>query len=474
MKLWAIVPELLVAGACLVLVPVAGLAKGRWRAVPAAGMALALVAAIAASFRMLAWAPVEVFGGTYAVDGFACVFKILILVSALVALGLLVAHFDGRPELPHAPVALGFTTLGAVGLSGSLDLGLIVLFIQMLSFGSYILVALVRTDRHALEAVLKYFLFGAAALAVMAYGLTWLYGLTGSLDLRVIGPALQGADGVWIGLALALVLAGYGFEITLVPFHLWSPDVIEGTTAPVAGLVAVLPKIGAVAGLMRFLLVGLPGEMVSWPTLVAVTAAVTMTFGNLVALKQVRAKRLLAYSSIAQAGYVLVAVAAAGRTSDGLDAAAYQLAAYLFMNFGAFAVVAHVERSAGDDSFDAFRGLVRSAPAAAAAMILCLLSLAGFPPLAGFAGKVLVLEAAIAADMGWLAILAAINMAVGLYYYLALIVPMVSRRAPMTPPGRRTGWQRLTELIAVAGTLALGITPGPILALVQAAAERLQ
>lgn len=475
MKLWAILPELVLAGLCLGLVPVAGLAKGRWRAVPGVVAASGLIACLVLTARMLPWAPVSVFEGTYAVDGFANVFKLLIFAGSLLTLFLLGAYFRGKTQQAHAPVAVLFTTLGSVGLASSLDLGLIVLFLQMLSMGIYVLCALVRSDFRALEAAIKYFIYGAVALAVMAYGLTFLYGMTGSLDLRAIRSSLASGNGdpLWIGLVLLVVLVGYGFEMTMVPFHPWAPDVFEGATAPISGFISVVPKLAAFAGLLRFLVQGLPVAPSNWPLIVAVLAAVTMTLGNLVALWQFALKRLLAYSSIAQAGYVLMAVAVAENASGALPAAGYYLAAFLFMNLGAFAVVAHLERTLGSDSFEALRGLHRRAPGPAAVLALSLLSLAGFPPLAGFAGKVVVLEAALDGDMAWLAIIGIINMAVALYYYARVMMEMYMRDPVYDYPLPPHFGYTLTYGLTLAGTVLLGVFPGPVLSVMQALAELL-
>jgi len=474
MKLWAILPELVLAGLCLALVPAAGFAKGRWRAVPGVVAASGLIACIVLTARMLPWAPVSVFEGTYAVDGFANVFKLMIFGGSLLTLFLLGAYFRGKTQAAHAPVAVLFTALGSVGLASSLDLGLIVLFLQMLSMGIYVVCALVRSDVRALEAAIKYFIYGAVALAVMAYGLTFLYGMTGSLDLRVIRSSLAGGgDSLWVGLILLLVLVGYGFELTMVPFHPWAPDVFEGATAPISSFVSVVPKLAAFAGLLRFLVQGLPVELSHWPPVMAILAVATMTLGNLVALWQFSLKRLLAYSSIAQAGYVLMAVAVAESAGGALPAAGYYLAAFLFMNLGAFAVVAHLERTLGSDSFEALRGLHQRAPGPAAVLALSLLSLAGFPPLAGFVGKVVVLEAALGGGMAWLAIIGIVNMAVGLYYYARVIMEMYMRDPvydyPLPP---RLGYT-LTYALALAGTLLLGVFPGPVLEVMQELAELL-
>lgn len=473
MKLWAILPELILAGLCLFLVPAAGLTRRRWRDFTGTAALVGLGAAIVLTARMLPWQPVGAFHGIYAVDGFAHVFKLMILVGAFVTVALVMIYFRSHEQAAQAPVAVLFSTLGAVGLTSSLDLGLIVLFFQMMSLASYVLVALVRSDARALEATIKYFIYGAVALAVMAYGLTFLYGMTGSLHLNAIRAGVSAADEVWVALALALILVGYGFEIAAVPFHMWSPDVFSGATAPVSGFLSVVPKIAGFAALLRFLLHGLGLESLAWPSVLAIAAAVTMTFGNLAALRQHRLKRLLAYSSIAQAGYVLMSVAAAGRSAGALAAAGYYLATYLFMNLGAFAVTAQIERMTGSDSLQCFRGLGRRDPIAAAALMLSLLSLAGIPPLAGFAGKVLVLEAALDGGIGWLGILAAANMALALYYYIAVVAEMYLKSGFLQPAEGGRAYLAPYAL-CVFGTLALGIIPGPPLQVIELAATMLR
>jgi NADH-quinone oxidoreductase subunit N len=392
MKLWAIVPELILVTACLVLVPLAGWAHGHWRQITGWIAIGALLDCLGATAGMLAWTPLTAFHGIYALDPFATVFKLLIELTALITVILLMTYFRCHRQATQAPVAVLFATLGAVALTSSNDLVTIVLFLQMMSMAGYVLVALERTSRAANEATLKYFIYAAVTLAVMAYGLSFLYGLTGSLELRAIGAALGGADQLWVAFALALILVGYGFEVTMAPFHVWALDVFSGATAPVAGFLSVAPKIAAMAALLRFLLVALPDTIVGWPWWIAGGAVLSMMLGNLVALHQTRLKRLLAYSTIAQSGYVLAAVAVASDASVAIPATAYYLAAYLFMNLGAFAVAAHLERAVGTDSSEALRGLGHRAPLPAVMLALFLLSLAGIPPLAGFIGKVLVLQ----------------------------------------------------------------------------------
>jgi NADH-quinone oxidoreductase subunit N len=421
-----------------------------------------LLVVLVLTVYMLPIAPTAAFCGTWAVDRFATFYKLLLELAALIGVLGLASHFHGHPQSAHAPILVLFVTVGGMGLVSSLDLGLIILFLQMVSLPSYLLVGLVRSDRRAHEATLKYLLYAAAALAVMAYGLTFLFGLTGSLDLRAIGEALHRADPAWVAVAFGLVLVGYAFEATLVPFHFWAPDAYDGATAPAAGIISVVPKVAAFAGLLRLLLEGFPGSEAHWPPILASLAVASMTFGNLGALRQNHLKRLLAYSSIAQAGYVLLALAVAERAPAALGAVGFYLFAYVLMNLGAFLIVGQLERALGTDSVRAIRGFGRRAAWPGVTMTLCLLSLAGVPPLAGFAGKVFLLSAAIDGGMTWLAVIGAANMVVGLFYYARIIAEMYFEPpsyAGVLPVsvGYATGLA-----LSVTGTVIVGIAPNLI------------
>ncbi len=467
MELWAILPELVVAGFGLVLVPVAGWARGRVRLIPIWASIVGLVIAMGLTVRMLPWEPMAVFCETYAVDGFGTVFKLILEAGALVTLLICLGYFKNHPLIAHAPLAVMFSTLGCMGLASCLDLGLIVLFLQMLSLASYLLVGLVRDDPLSNEATLKYFIYAAAALAIMAYGLTFLYGLTGSLNLNRIGALLNTGDaGVWIALAMGLILVGYAFEMTVAPFHFWAPDVYQGTTAPMAGFLSAVPKVAAFAGLLRLFLSIFPEGLPGWPTGIAIIAAATMILGNLAALRQKRLKRLLAYSSIAQAGYILMAVAVSAYTGGALDAVGFYLAVYLFMNLGAFTVAAQLERTVGTDSLSALQGVGRISPWPSAVLTLCLLSLAGVPPLSGFAGKILLLTAAMDGGLVWLAVVGVINMTVAIYYYVAVIAQLYMR--PLSPeavPVQTGLYYHVSIGICLAGSVVFGVFPGWLLAL---------
>lgn len=459
MKLWAIIPELITAGISLALVPLAGFAKNKMKSAPVYIAIAGLSAAGLFAFRMLGWQPFLVFEGTYAVDPYGNVFKILIFAGSIITLLIAAFYFKKSTQLPHIPVAIMFAALGAVGITSSMDLGLIALFLQMMSLAAYVLVGAIRTDPYANEAALKYFIFAAISLALMIFGLTFLYGLTGSMNLSVIGSRLSGSGNYWILFALSLVILGYGFELTLVPFHFWAPDVYSGTSAPIAGFVSVVPKIAGFAGLARILTLAFPNDLMEWSLLLSILAAATMTFGNIAALKQNKLKRLLAYSSIAQSGYIIIAVSVLEKSETAFSAVGFYIIAYVFMNLGAFAVAAQIERNYDSDDFVLLKGLGKTNPFCAIVLALSLLSLAGIPPLTGFAGKIFLLKAAMDAGFIWLAVIAIINMTIGLYYYVSIISNMYTDE-PLVAHKLKSSFElKIVFLITLLATIFFGVFP---------------
>ncbi len=474
MKLWAIIPELIIAGSALFYIPIAGWVKGKNQLIPAYLTLLSLLIAAWFTFRMLFWQSFDIFDGTYAIDNFGTVFKLLILSGSIITLLLLLFYFKRNSHIAHIPIALLFSTLGAMCISSSMDLGLIALFLQMMSLAGYVLVSIIRKDKLANEAAMKFFIFAAAALAVMAFGLTFLYGLTGSLDLRLIGLSLKTGKSVWIFISLILILVGYGFEITLVPFHFWAPDVYAGSTAPVAGFLSVVPKIAGFAGLLRLLLTAYPDNTANWSFTIAVFSAVTMTFGNLSALRQTKLKRLLAYSSIAQSGLILMALASADTISAGISAAGFYLTAYIFMNLGAFSVISLIERNFGSDDIILFRGLSRTAPFSAAVLALSFLSLAGIPPLAGFVGKVFVISNAIDRGYIWLVVIAVVNLTIALYYYVSVVAEIYLKQPANKIKPEKELFYMLSSSICLTGTIIFGIFPATALKIINLLTNYLQ
>lgn len=465
MELWAIVPELILGVMVLTLLPIGPFVIPHRR--PALTLAAlgGLTAAAAASVPMLLWTPQPVFHDTYAVDPFAVYFKLFAILATALVLIVAPGRFAGRPHSGEVPALLALTCLGMVGLAASQDLALIALFLQLTTVGSYILVGLAKDDRRATEAALKLFLFSAAASAVMLYGMSLLYGLTGTLRLPELAATLPSAPVLTVLAALGLVLVGYGFKATLVPFHAWAPDTYQGAPTLIAGYLAVGPKAAALAVLARTVTVAFPDGVAGWPLPLAILAAITMTLGNVLALRQESAKRLLAYSSIAQAGYLLVGVAAAGRDELAVPGLLLYLAIYLFMNLGAFFAVDAVERQVGSDDLSAFRGLGRRLPLAAGVLALCLLSLAGIPPLGGFVGKTMLFGAALAAGWTWLAVVMAANVALSLVYYASVLEMLYLRASPAAPLASETIALRAALVVLGAGTLASGILPAPWVAL---------
>ena len=417
--------------------------RGRWLPWLAfLGVLLTLAATIVvwpmagAGGQPLAWTLGQGFGGEVipmmALDGLALFFKLftvlVLLIVALSAGEYVQARTPFRGEFYALMLLAGLSIMLA---SASTNLVMIYLSIEFLSITSYVLTGYLRDDPRSTEAAIKYFIYGAAASAVMLYGFSLLYGATGTTDLAAIAKALAtGSVTVrWLVFpATLMTLAGLGFKIALVPFHQWSPDAYEGAPTPVTAFLSVGPKAAGFAVLTRFLLTALPEFQVDWTGALAGVAIITMSLGNLVALWQTNVKRLLAYSSIAQAGYMLIGLVAlypqAQSWTTGLNALLIYLFAYLFTNLGAFAVVIAVENRTGSANLPDFAGLIRRSPFLALAMFIFLLSLIGIPPTGGFVGKLFVFGAAIQRQMIVLAVVGIVNSVISVYYYYAIIRQM--------------------------------------------------
>lgn len=459
MELWAIIPELTLAGLILILLPLGVVLPAKFKGV-ASWIALAgLVVVAIESARMLAFKTQAVFLDTYAVDQFAVYFKLFAAASGAFVLLATRSHFRGRAHEGAVPPLLLLTCLGIMGLSASQDIALIALFLQMVTVGSYILVGLAKQSRPATEAALKMFLFSASVGAIMIYGLVLLFGLTGTLRLPELAVKLPAMPIVTAIVAFLLVLAGYGFEITLVPFHTWAPDAYQGAPTPISGFLSVGPKAAGLAVLTRTLLVAYPHNLGQWATILALLAAITMTAGNIFALRQSSLKRLLAYSSIGQVGYMLIGIAAAERSSLALPGMLLYLAVYLFMNLGAFLAVDAIERQIGSDDIAQLPGLGRRLPFASAILAICLLALAGFPPFGSFVGKVMLFSASLDAGWLWLAIIMLINIAISLFYYARVLEPLYLRSSNEKPLHREPFALRVALVVLGLGAIASGVLP---------------
>lgn len=367
--------------------------------------------------------------------------------------------------------------LGAVSGMTLMALGndLIVIFLglELLSLPLYVLSAFWRTNNLSLEAGMKYFLLGAFSSAFFLYGIALVYGATGTTNLELIRNAVEGTSNMLFLAGVGLLLVGFGFKVGLVPFQWWIPDVYEGAPTPITGFMSVATKAAAFAAFFRVFFIAVPLTAFDWQTVMALLAVVTMTVGNIAALVQTNIKRMLAYSSIANAGYILVALVV--NNAEGMSAALFYLAAYTVMNLAAFgAVIALGQGDRERLTMSELSGAAQQKPWAAAALAIALLSLAGFPPFAGFVAKFFVFGAAVNAGYVWLAVIGVLNSLVAVYYYLGPIVRMY-----MQPPAE--GWQQapartpallaFAVVVVVLLTIGFGLFPSELSQFAQAAVK---
>ncbi len=338
-------------------------------------------------------------------------------------------------------------------MGGVTNLLMVFLAIESVSLISFLLVGFQKFDKLSSEASLKYVLFGAVSSAVMLFGMSLLFGATGSIELEKIGAGLSASAPEMqtvILIGMMLLLVGIGFKISMVPFHMWAPDVYQGAPTPVTAFLTVAPKALGFAVLARVLFLAFPHFIHKWTQLLTLLSILTMTIGNVIAISQSDIKRLLAYSSIAQAGYILVGFAASG--TFGLEASLIYVAAYLLTNLGAFFAVIAVEQNTRSNQLEAYNGLSVRSPLLALALTLFLLSLAGIPPLVGFVAKIYIFSAAIKSNSISLAIAIALNSAVAAYYYFKVVKAMY-----LTPPETSAPLKNPLPIKIAVGTTLLGV-----------------
>jgi len=407
------------------------------------------------------------FSGSIQVDAFSIFFHLLICAVVIATLLGSLDYFE-----VHAGEYFALVLLGAVGMmlmTCSVELLMIFIGLEISSISTYILAGFRKGEGTAVESSIKYFLLGSFATSFFLYGIALAYGATGSTGIAAIAAALGAtATPRMAFLALAMMLVGLGFKVSAAPFHLWTPDVYQGAPAPVVGLMSTAPKAAAFAVLLRITFCGFPLMQHRWSMLLWGLAALSMTIGNLGALKQTDVKRMLAYSSIAHAGYLLVAFTALAPT--GISAACFYTASYAAMNIGAFAVVTQIGGHKETlRSFEDYRGLAMRRPVLAALLAFFLLSLIGIPFTGGFFGKFYVFSAALQADHVWLAVIGLINSGVACYYYLRLLSSIYSRPIETQPDTTLVPTPVISLpagiglTLAAAATLMLGILPGHIL-----------
>jgi len=413
------------------------------------------------------------FGGAYVVDPFALVLKALFILSGYVVLLISTTYIEeGDYYEGEFSFLLLCAILGMVIMASARDLITIFIALELLSIPGYLLAGWRKSDVKSNEAMMKYYLLGVLATGVMLYGMSLIFGFTGSTLLTDIGQATRGAAGdkpvVVIG--ILFVLIGFAFKVSAVPFHFWAPDTYEGAPTPVTAFLSVATKAAGFVALMELVFVGFFGRSNVWGPLFWILAALTMTVANLIALRQTNVVRMLAYSSVAQAGYILIPFAVAGdhltaETADkALSAVIIYLLIYAAMNLGAFAVVIAIARKTGSGEIRSFGGLFSYAPALTVLMTIFLFSLAGIPPLAGWFAKIVIIESigASGTPAAWaLGAVLAVNSVIALYYYANVAREMWLRPVPdgNTTPVRVTTPLALALTLTAATTVVIGIFP---------------
>lgn len=424
---WALLTPDLIVTAALLLVLILDFALPRDADRRALGGIGLLAALLALATAVGLWGQAgELFGGILVVDTLAQFFKVIFLAAAALVFLICLNYAQELPARRRGEFYwLSLTALlGMLVLAQARELITIYVGLELMSLSFYALVAYRREEKRSTEAALKYFILGSFAVAIWLYGAAMVFGLTGSTDLVTIGQKLGQAQGSALFLGLLLLVAGFAFKLGLTPFHMWLPDAYEGAPTPVTAFLAVGSKAAGFAVFLRTMVTSFAGLYANWAFLLGLIAALTMTWGNTAALHQTNIKRMLAYSSVAHAGYILIGVVSLNQT--GMAAVLFYLFGYLFANAGAFAVIQAVARATGRENIEAFAGLRWRNPYLAFGLALCLLSLAGIPPLAGFFGKLYLFLAAVQQG-GWLlalVIIAAINSAISLFYYVNVIRTM--------------------------------------------------
>jgi NADH-quinone oxidoreductase subunit N len=415
----------------------------------------------------------SLFRGVLALDSFSLYFKVLFLILAVLVIlsSLSSVEISGRRRGEYYALILS-VVLGMMLLASSTDLLMIYISLELVSIPSYILAGYKKEDSRSNEASLKYVIYGAFATGVMLYGMSLLYGLTGTTNTIAIKEFLSSssASTVTLYVALLLMLAGFGYKVASVPFHFWCPDVYQGAPTPITGFLSVGPKAAGFAILIRFLYMAMsegalasPGRPlwdVNWPMIVAVLSAVTMTFGNLAALLQKNLKRLLAYSSIAHAGYLLMGVTVL--SFDGVQAVLFYLFVYVFMNLGAFLVVIIVINKLGAEEMEAYKGLGWRSPLLAVLMTVFLFSLTGLPPTGGFIGKFYLFAAVIKQKYYWLALIGVLNSVIALYYYARIVKAMFLEEARDSSKVPVSAFPATVLVLLAVPVLLLGIYWAPV------------
>lgn len=470
MKPLSLLPEMILLGGAVTALLTGSFTPQRRQWVATAVAAAALAGALLAAALAASGGARAVFEHTYALDVATFATRIIVPAAALLVIALSRSRVAGQPRETEFAVLVLLASLGSVVLAGASDLLVLAIAYLLASIPLYALAGWGRDARGA-EAALKLFLLGSLLGITMLLGIAVLFAVGGGTTYAALAAGLPGAPFAAVALGVVAILAGLLFKIGAVPAHFWVPDAVDGSSIPAAAFLTTIPKIGALVAAYR-LLITVPEDVVDWRLLVALLAALSMTLGNLAAFTQDGPRRLLAYSTISQVGYLLMAVAVAGQSEQALPALLFYLAAYAVTNLGAFAVVAALPELA---TLDRYRGLARHHPALAAVLLVCLLGLVGTPPTAIFVGKLAVFSATWDAGLAWLVVVAVVNTIASLYYYLRWLASAFAREPETsadTVPARtgvllapavgRTA--SITAVLAGVLALALGLAAGGLLA----------
>ena len=468
--LWALLPELFLSTLlCLILTLDFIKPSGDKRLLAhLSNLGLAVLLVILAEMAV-SGVDRRLFGNMFVVDRLALFFKAFVVLSTMMIIAVSVGYTEALPAFRgEYYVLVLFSALGMLLMASANDLLTMFITLEFSTFGFYILVAYQRKDPASSEAGLKLFILGAFTASLIAFGISLIYGETGTL---VFDEIARRSQTVTPGLAVGflLILAGLGFKIGAAPFHGWIPDTYQGAPTPITAFLSIAPKGAAFAVLLRFLLSAFGADKAHWVWLLVLLSMLSMTYGNLVAIAQSNIKRLLAYSGIAQIGNILVGLAAASKT--GSDAILFYLLTYLFANLGAFAVIIAVSQQTGGDLIDDYKGLNRRSPMLAATMLIFLLSLAGVPPLAGFIGKLYLFVSAAKEGLYALIIVGLVNVVISLYYYMVVVKKIYVNEPVDSTPLSIPPMMKTVILGSAVFVLLLGIYPRPFFALVTAATQ---
>jgi NADH-quinone oxidoreductase subunit N len=419
----------------------------------------------------------SIFAGMFMADGYANFFKVLFLVATILTILVSLRYLDDENvHYGEYYALLFFATLGMMFMAGGGDLITIYLGLELMSLSTYVLAGFIRRDVTSTEAAVKYFIMGAFTSGIMLYGLALIYGLTGSTSLDAVAQGLAGVqDNPALILAMILLVAGFGFKVAAVPFHMWAPDAYEGAPTSITAFMSSAVKAAAFAGLARVFLVAFFPVAEQWEVLWWVLAAMSMILGNVVAIAQTSLKRMLAYSSISHAGYALMGVVAATQAKDlGLSSMLFYMFVYMFTTLGTFSmIILLTHRGFRGDHISDFTGLARSHPLSALLYMVFFLSLAGIPPTAGFVGKLVVFRAAIESGFVMLAVIGVATSAIAAYYYFMVIKTMFMEQPvgeiELSPARSLT----VGLVIMGAATLLLGLFPNILLKFAQASVQTL-